>query len=283
MAGIDSTAMFNLGLKAVGFVNVGTSRKNNLVRYMASYGAHPEAMVAIWEALQSTDNPIVNPNLTYFFMAFNWLKTYDTYPSLASRWKMDEKSVSKWVRYYVEAIQGLKGEKIKWEVSKDDIFLLSVDGVHCNIDEPRKKPSTGWKSHKSNGPGLAYELGLLLHHSQLVWINGPFAAGSNDIRNFNEENGLKSKIPPGKKVITDRVYSSEIDVCSIPNDLDTPEVNEFKRRARARHETFNKRIKNFNILSNTFRHGLHLHQMVFEAVCVIMQFEMENGYPLFDI
>lgn len=54
--------------------------------------------------------------------------------------------------------------------------------------------------------------------------------------------------------------------------------------ALKRHEHFNGYTKTFACLSGRFHH----HSVVqfascFEAVCVICQYQMENGYPLFDI
>jgi hypothetical protein len=34
------------------------------------------------------------------------------------------------------------------------VFIISVDGVQCLINEPCKKPSAKWYSHKFNKPGL---------------------------------------------------------------------------------------------------------------------------------
>jgi hypothetical protein len=56
-----------------------------------------------------------------------------------------------------------------------------------------------------------------------------------------------------------------------------------KNRAKARQETFNKRIKIFKILDERFRHSVKKHKAVFEAVCALVQYEMENGHPLFTI
>jgi len=138
-----------------------------------------------------------------------------------------------------------------------------------------------WYSHKFNGPGLSYELGISIYHSDLVWIRGPAPAATHDLTIFRVPNGLKSKIPAGKKVIADSSYKDQ--VCSIRNSQDTPEVKKFKRRARARHENFNGRLKNFKVLATKFRHGHEKHKAVFEAVCDIMQYKMENGHPLFDV
>lgn len=102
-----------------------------------------------------------------------------------------------------------------------------------------------------------------------------------DLVNFKAPNGLRRKIPAGKKVIADRMYKDP--VCSIRNSQDTTEVRKFKRRARARHESFNGRLKNFKVLAEKFRHGHAKRKAVFEAVCVITQYDLENGHPLFDV
>ena len=92
----------------------------------------------------------------------------------------------------------------------------------------------------------------------------------------------KSKIPVGKRLIGDCGYPNEPQV-SIRNSRDSPEVKNFKKRVRARHETFNGRIKAFKALAERFRHGHEKHKVVFESICVIVQYEMENGHPLFSV
>lgn len=90
------------------------------------------------------------------------------------------------------------------------------------------------------------------------------------------------KLPAGKRLIGDRGYTAEPDFISTSNDFDPREIAEFKDRAQARHETFNGRLKSFKCLSTKFRHGIENHKVAFEVVCVIVQYEMENGSPLFD-
>ena len=112
-------------------------------------------------------------------------------------------------------------------------------------------------------------------------MNGPFKAGRHDIQIFRTE-GLKDIIPVGKKVIGDNGYRGEKAVVSTPNSHDPVEIRKFKSHARARHESFNCRIKNFKCLDERFRHGVENHKTVFEAVCVICQYQLENGSPLFN-
>lgn len=84
-------------------------------------------------------------------------------------------------------------------------------------------------------------------------------------------------------MIGDNGYIGEPEYLSTPNDLDTDEIVAFKRRARARQETINKRIKEFRILSERFRHDIKKHKMVFEAICVMVQYDLECERPLFEI
>ena len=196
----------------------------------------------------------------------------------------------------------------------DEIFLYSVDGVHCRTNEaihPTLAKNTKLFSHKFNQAGVGYELAVSLRENALVWMNGPFVASKHDVTIFRE-NGLKAKTPISKKGIAVRGYQGEKDILCTPNSQDTPELRKLKvstvvlllfpsfavpathiigtiihpphqTRARARHETFNARIKNFACLDARFRHGISKHKICFEAVCVIVQYQLENGAPLFDL
>jgi hypothetical protein len=113
--------------------------------------------------------------------------------------------------------------------------MISVDGTHCHINEPRKEPSLGWYSKKHNKAGLAYDLGITIRSNTLVWINDPFPAGQNDISIYRKPNGLKSKIPANKRVIGDEGYKGEPEQISIHNPFDIPAIRELKHRAKARH------------------------------------------------
>lgn len=161
---------------------------------------------------------------------------------------------------------------------------MSVDGTHCRVFEPKhptKSKNPEYYSHKFHQAGVNYEIGLSLFTSHVVWVKGPIPAGQNDMKIFREQ-GLMNAIPPGKLITGDRGYRGLPNLISTTNPRDPKELRVFKRRARARHESFNKRLKDFQCLQNCFRHGVANHQFVFYAVCVIVQFQMENGSPLYD-
>lgn len=164
---------------------------------------------------------------------------------------------------------------------------MTVDGTHCSIQEPRKEPNSKWYSHKLNGPGVAYEVGLCTRQSKIIWTYGPFQAGDSDLTIYRTNGGLREQMArvQGMMAVADRGYGGE-GLLSIPNELDSgPGVKQFKRRACAQHESLNGRLKNFAVLSETFRHPNPLvsHGIAFDAVCVILQYSMEGDSPLFAI
>jgi hypothetical protein len=126
-----------------------------------------------------------------------------------------------------------------------------------------------------------YEIGVHVYENKIVWLEGPKPAATHDITMYREK--LKGKVPDGKRGIADNGYRGEPNTLSTPNAHDPIELRKFKSRARARHESLNARIKNFKCLAERFRHGIQKHRICFEAVCVIVQYQMENGSPLFDV
>jgi hypothetical protein len=111
------------------------------------------------------------------------------------------------------------------------VFLYSVDGIHCRINEPfhaTLAKDTKSYSHKFNQAGVTYELALSVHTNDLVWMNGPFQAATPDISVFRKEGGLKEKTPAGKKGIGDYGYRGERDMLSTPNSHDPRELRKFK-------------------------------------------------------
>jgi hypothetical protein len=80
----------------------------------------------------------------------------------------------------------------------------------------------------------------------------------------------------GEKVIADQGYKGE-------NHRIITLRGEDENVVRARHETVNKRFKQFVSLDRVFRHNIRRHADVFRAVAVITQLGIENGMPLFSV
>jgi hypothetical protein len=173
--------------------------------------------------------------------------------------------------------------KIKFENrllnQNGSICKLSVDGTDFRIHEPTPFWS-GWFSHKFNGPGLRYEVGICIQTGWICWVLGPFACGKwSDLRIFKAK--LKNMLAPMEKVEADGGYSGDIRI-SDPQDGNNVYEMRMKSAARARHETVNRRFKQFECMKN-FRHGKVLHGHLFDAVATITQIGFENGEPPYQV
>ena len=152
--------------------------------------------------------------------------------------------------------------------------MLSVDGSDFKIQEQVPLWS-GWWSFKYNGPGLRYEIALCIQTGWIVWINGPFAPGPwTDLNIFRY--GLKKMLLPRERVEADSGYPDfKVDG---PEDH-CPSLGQHRAKSdvRARHETVNRRMKQFFILRNIFRHEIKKHVFVFDAIAVITQISIQYG------
>lgn len=197
------------------------------------------------------------------------------------------------VWHWVDKISALHEKLIVWPSHLDDkdtqTLVLSIDGIDCRTWEKkteRYNMDTQTCSHKFNHGALKYEVAMSLLESQCVWISGPHEGGKHDLTIFRE-GGLKAKIMKWKKAIVDRGYTSKEEdekfTLAIPRNSDSTKLNEYKGRARLRHESFNGRLKHYSILAETYRHNQEHHGAVFRAVAVTVQYEINLGAPLFDV
>lgn len=107
---------------------------------------------------------------------------------------MSAKTVRKYYNECTEKIHLLLPEVLPVIEELDDpaIFILSIDGTHCPIEEPRPW-SEKWSSHKlGKKAGVVYEIALRIQSDDLAWVHGPFPAGTNDVDVFRDR--LKGEI-----------------------------------------------------------------------------------------
>jgi hypothetical protein len=254
----------------------------------------------MWYDLSTTDIPDaqleekekLDKGFKMFLVAHHFLWTYPKNANLlASRFNICERySRGDPLWSWIKKIAALKAKKIVWDESLNDpdtqIFIISVDGTDFRMWE-RKHPTMNLNrkdcSKKFNHGAVKYEIGLDTFRAKCVWINGPFRGGKHDVTIFRED-GLKAKMlsaAPGKIANGDRGYVGEVGIMATPNENDHEALAKFKSRARLRHETFNGRLKFFSCLSDTFRHGVDMHKLALEAVCVTVQYQMDNGSEIF--
>lgn len=292
--------IMKLGLQMVGrdhHMQQRVQRSSNVRDFQDSFGSSPLVCALIWEDLNATE--VASAQLLRhlspdkFLMAMFFLKRYPVGKMLAGRFKVCAKTASKWAWYFATKIQALKEKKIVWPAEWTEghpnfrntpTFLYSVDGVHCRTPEYKHETlakNTKLYSHKFHAAGVNYELALSIFTNALVWMKGPVVASRHDVSVFRE--GLKDKTPQGKRGIADKGYNGEKVILSVPNSSDEKPLSKFKGRARARQESFNAKIKTFGVLAQNFCHSMEQHKICFEAVCVIVQYKLENGEPLYDV
>ena len=265
------------------------------------YGSSHIVLANIWHDLTVTSIPAARLDDTdnsekgfkMFLIAYFFLFTYPkNLGLLSSRFLMCKKYCGgKRLWKWVGKIAGLKGAKIGWNDTLDDPrsakYAISVDGTDIRTWEP-KHPTynidTKQCSKKHNHAAKKFEIGLSIFQPQCVWISGPHRGGMHDLEIFRM--GLKHMIGEGKLVIADRGYETQKEdeqmLCT-PSLLDSKELYSFKSRARLRHETFNGRLNAFRCLADTFRHGESNLEKVFVAVCVTVQYQMDNGEEIFTV
>ena len=192
---------------------------------------------------------------------------------------------------YLKAIQLLHSQKIRWifgdGTEQNEVYIISVDGVHCRINEPRHDPSSKWYSQKFNKAGLTYEVAVAIFHDKIVWFNGPFPASYNDWKIFTMEDGLIYMIPQGKLAVADNGYAFDETKVSTYNQFDGDDVCQFKQRVKARQESLNSRIKAFKVMSEDYKvkgdARLEKHETAFVSILVVIQYDMDNGKGLFKV
>jgi hypothetical protein len=190
------------------------SYNSRVSNFKEHFGCSPLVAAKLWEDLQRTSIPEakLDPDHLvpkHLLMALHHLQKYPTDKERVGPWNINRDEGRELVWYYLEKIQALKGEVIVWpdddEWGNHDVWIVTVDGIHCWIKEPQHpdwSQDKKWYSHKYNKADVNYELAIA--RPRLVWMNGPFHAAKSDVKVFSN-NGLKNLLQRlKKKTIADR-------------------------------------------------------------------------------
>lgn len=110
--------------------------------------------------------------------------------------------------------------------------------------------------------------------------NGPYPCGRNsDLRIFKR--CMKQALLPGETVIADGAYRDP----KCEKNARTGDMSRggFHGTVRAMHETSYRRLKQFDLLSQRFRHNRRVHSVCFRAVASLTQLTIRNVHPLFGV
>jgi hypothetical protein len=157
--------------------------------------------------------------------------------------------------------------------------LVTVDGTDFRICEPTNFDKK-WFSHKFNGPGVRYEIGICIQTGWIVWINGPFPCGTPDL--CIARNALIFELDQDEMYLADGGYNDGNQFSVTPSGNHT-ELDRMKSVARARHEAVNSLFKNYGILEHRYRHCRSLHGRVFSAIANIIQLTIMKQGPVFQV
>ena len=267
--------------------------KTNVFRFKHHFGISPVTAVWVYTYLQITNIPGAkikggDLDFKYFCMGLYYLRKYPKEEVLSVEFNYSNKHARNKTWEMIEKIRKLKDKVIVWEEDylKGKRWVLSVDGIHCWVNEPQHpqwSQDSAYYSHKYNKAGLDYELGISLVDNRLLWMRGPFPAGTNDITVFREGGLLEQLKARKQSAIGDKGYNGEPEHCSTFNAHDNSGVRLFKSRALKRHENFNNLLKQNQILDTRFRHGEQRFACAFEACCVLAQYRIQGEIPLYDI
>ena len=164
---------------------------------------------------------------------------------------------------------------------------LLIDGVDKKTWERKTETLNMDRKNytkKHGHGGLKYQIVLCALRQQCCHIYGPVRGGMYD-REMLKHSKVLGRLTDGKIVNVDRGYIEKkwSKYLSWPNPQNLKEVNNFKSRIRLRHETFNGRMAFFGCMSQTWSHTIEKHGLAFRAVAVTVQYQMNNGSPLFDV
>lgn len=155
---------------------------------------------------------------------------------------------------------------------------VSVDGTDFKIGEPTPF-NRKWKSPKAAGAAVKYEVAISIYSGDIVWIYGPHRGGKHDVTIFLE--ALQLMLEENEMVETDAGYTGHKELIRNRNDYLSEAEKMEKSDLRARHETVNRRFKEWGILKQQFRNNSKKHQFVFFAIAVLTQMRIDNGDELF--
>ena len=171
-------------------------------------------------------------------------------------------------------------ENRKTSANESDNIKVTVDGTDCRVYEPAPFDPK-WYSHKFKGPGLRYEIGICIANGHIVWVNGPYPCGAwPDIK--IAKHIVYDLFDPNEKAIADAGYKDGERRFITPTGTHNS-ISRLHSLARARHETCNRRLKQFRAIGDKFRHNINKHGVCFHAVANVTQLMIENGQPLFDV
>ncbi|XP_045034955.1 uncharacterized protein LOC116930552 [Daphnia magna] len=270
----SSEIFWNLGHNITGH-NLFGSRSMGYRLFRAFFGTTPQVCEIVWHMLSTRRPPNSTPH--HLLWGLLLLKQYNIESVNAVLVGVTEKTFCIWSLMYIQLIANLPVldfERRLENAPEGTTTFVSLDGTDFPILEPTEFDPK-WFSHKFRGAGLRYEIGLCIRTGNIVWAHGGYPCGEwPDLRLARD--AFIHHLGIGEKALADKGYRDN-------NYFLNPNGNQMKKKILERHETVNKRVKQFYSMKNVFRHVLTLHPSFFRAIVNLTQIMIDNGEPLYEV
>ena len=143
-----------------------------------------------------------------------------------------------------------------------------VDTTECPVQVPAEEEWLYYSVKKARHT-VKYEVVISMGPTaRIIWFNGAFGGSVHDLTIARRD--LLPIMHHSECILADKAYIGENQfVCPFkpPKNEEEKRFNAKLHDARSNIERMNKRLKNFNILTQVWRHQLVLHELVFEVIC----------------
>lgn len=246
------------------------------------YGRNGCEILQVWEMIQPF---LIKAKLKHLFWTMMYMKLYLPYDVMVTLVNTSNSTFMNKVWMWIDAISKLHTKVILWKNRNRNLppnvwCRVTIDGTDFQIDEPVPFDKS-YKSPKAKGAAVKYEVAISIYSGDIVWIHGPHVGSKNDLTIFREK--LKYKLDPEEMAEVDAGYKGETDFLRSRDVYTTEKEKREKSEMRARHETVNRRFKQWQILKQQFRNDRKKHKMVFYAIATLTQIEISNGNVPFSV
>lgn len=258
-----------------------TKRSMDERTFVAFFGRNADSVLELW----NTFNHLVKKTkLKHLFWTLLYLKLYLSIDVMIVMLRTSKDTFNTWVWKWISAIASKHNDFIRWEMrnrnAPSNVWCrVTIDGTDFQIGEPTPF-NKRWKSPKAKGAAIKYEVAISIFSGDIVWIYGPHVGSKNDLTIFRER--LKNMLEPEEMAECDAGYKGDAEYLRSRDIYTSKKEKKEKSELRARHETVNRRFKQWGILKQQFRNGKEKHQSVFYSIAVMTQMDIDSGNVLFN-
>ncbi|KAI9326844.1 hypothetical protein BDR26DRAFT_955298 [Obelidium mucronatum] len=258
-------------------------RRSWLRRYSALFGLSLDSTCDVWDIIKS-DFHAAKLSKIHLLWCFYFLKVYPTESQAAATFSTSE---TNW-RTKVDAVLTILASMdqicfedrwVNWDILAPSMY---VDGVDVPVPESRPL-DTGLFSHKFKHAGYRFQVATAIGTSRIVFIGGGTPCGlHNDLDQVQKT--VLLDLEEDEQVAADRGYVGDVRVITKlkGSSPDIIKHNKNWNLLGSRHETVNKRMKDFRVLAGLFRGRRERINLIFTAVAQITNVKLRRE-PLFDI